>query len=82
MSFLGFGKETPKEVSEIIADSARTIKFKTEKVIQCETRARKENNYQLPQDVQKECLDNLDKIEHLVNGAIKKAKDRLKHSFV
>ena len=83
MSFLGFGKKlSTEEISKHIAQLASSIKIKAQKVIQCETRARKENNYQLTHNDQEECLYNLDQIEQMVKDATKKAKDRLKHSFV
>ena len=76
MSFLGFGKKTPEEVSKKIAEFANSIKIKAQKVIESE--ARDPSNYKNCE----ESLENLDQIEQMVKDATKKAKDRLKHSFV
>ena len=80
MSFLGFGKKTPEEVSKKIAEFANSIKIKAQNVIECE--AKSSDDHPLTHKDQEECLDNLDQIEHMVKDATKEAKDRLKNSSV
>ena len=77
MSFLGLGKKlSTEEISEHIANLASSIKIKAQKVIEFE--ARDPSNYKNCE----ESLENLDQIEQMVKDAKKRAKNRLKHSFV
>ena len=76
MSFLGFGKKTStEEISEEINSLVVGIQKEAQKVVQFETNPTNHENCE-------ESLKTLKTIKEISEEAIKKAKGRLKHSFV